>query len=80
MEDCKDYVCEFQSINVHHYREANGVAHRLTYIISVSFIDDLWLGEIPSIIEDIFFEDLCNCNRGKGPSSPSDYSHVIINK
>lgn len=71
MEDCRDYMCESQSLNVRHiFCETNGVAHKLAYFTSVSFIDDVWLGETPCIIKDVLFEDLCNYNRGTGPSSP----------
>lgn len=72
VEDCRDYMSSISSANLCHiYREANGVAHRLAHLASVSYVDDLWLNETPSIIEDVLFEDLCKLNRGFGSMSPS---------
>lgn len=70
IEDCKDYLLAFNSVLVRHInREANGVAYRLTHLASCSCIDNLWFDETLSIIEDVLFKDLCNCNRSPGPSS-----------
>lgn len=81
IEDYKEYLLAFNSVLVRHInREVNGVAHRLAHLASCSCIDDLWLDETPSILEDVLFEDLCNCNRGQDPSSPLVYNPCIINK
>ena len=72
--DCKEYLCSFNSFEIRHvYREANRVAHRLAHVASLSSFDNCWLGETPSIIEDVLFEDLCNLTRGFGITSPSMY-------
>ena len=64
VDDCKGYLNGFNSFRVRHiYREANCVAHRLAHIASLSNIDELWLEETPSIIEDVLYEDYCNCGR-----------------
>jgi hypothetical protein len=55
----------------HIFREANSVAHRLAHFASFSYLDDLWLDETPSIIEDILYEDLCSCTWGSSSMSPS---------
>lgn len=42
------------SLQVKHvYFEANCVAHRLAHIASCSSIDDFWIDETSSIIEDV---------------------------
>ncbi|KAK9943809.1 hypothetical protein M0R45_009405 [Rubus argutus] len=70
--DCKEFMGSLRSISIRHiYREANGVAHRLAHIASFSNSDKFWLHETPSIIEDVLFEDLCNCIRGSGFMSSS---------
>lgn len=80
LEDCREYMSDFSSIITRHvfHELVNGVAHCLTHLASLSSIDDFWLDETPSIIEDVLYEDLCNCARGVDSSSLS--SNVIINK
>lgn len=51
------------------YREVNDVANHLAHLASRSYIDDLWLGETPSIIDDVLYEDICKCTRGLGTTS-----------
>lgn len=58
----------------HVYREANGVAHRLAQFACFSSLDEFWINETPSIIEDVLYKDLCNCERGQRLSSPSLHS------
>ncbi|KAM5564827.1 hypothetical protein ABKV19_019070 [Rosa sericea] len=74
LDDCKEYMCAFQSVRVRHiYSEANGVADRLAHLASGCDIDDLWLDEMHAIIQDILYEDQCNCfyvARGPGFMSP----------
>lgn len=81
VEDCKEYLASGSSITFRHiYREANSVAHRLAHLVSLSMLDDFWLDETPTIIEDVLFEDLSYCTRGEGLMSPSLSSSIIINK
>lgn len=80
IEDCRRYIMAFNSIQIRHiYREANSVAHRLAHFASFSFLDDLWLEETPAIIRDVLYEDLCNCARGFGHTSPSRCTQIIAN-
>lgn len=68
----------FDSIVVRHvYREANGVAHRLTTFAKGSVMDDFWLAEIPSIIEDVLYENCCYDARGFDFMSLSK-SNIVI--
>lgn len=77
--DCREYLCSFNSFVIRHvYREANRVAHRLAHVASLSNVDKCWLGETPSIIEDVLFEDLCNLTRGSGFMSPSMYLSSVV--
>ena len=77
MEDCKEYRNTFTSIQFSHIScKANGVALRLAHFASFSAMDDLWLVEAPSIIEDVLYEDLCNCSRGPGMTSPSRHNRI----
>lgn len=80
VEDCKEYMSEFHSIVVRHlFREANGVVHRLSFLLSWSPLDNLWLDEIPFIIENVLFKKLCNCARNSGSMSPSNSTLVTNN-
>lgn len=64
VEDCKDYMSALHSFGFRHiYHEVNNVAHRFAHLASVSYIDDFWLAETPSIIEDVLYEDFCKCTR-----------------
>jgi hypothetical protein len=75
IEDCKASLQAFKSIEFRHiFIEANGVATRLAHLASSSALDELWLGETPSIIEDVLFQDFCNRTRGSGFTSPSLYN------
>lgn len=77
VEDCKSYMMAFNFILVRHiFREANCVAHRLAHIATFSALDEFWLQETPSIIEDVLFEDFYNCTRGSGFTSPSMYNLI----
>jgi ribonuclease HI len=70
--DCKEYFSTFNYIDIRHiFREANGVANRLAHIASYSNVDELWLDETPSIIEDVLYEDNCCPTRGLGITPPS---------
>ena len=72
VEDCKEYMLAFTSLNFRHiYREANGVAQRLSHTASFSNIDNFWVDDTPSIIEDVIYKDLCPHNRGFGNTAPS---------
>lgn len=65
---------EFLSVLVSHiYCEANGVTHRLVFIACSPTINELWSNETPVIIQDVLYENLCNCSRGN--MSPSLYNH-----
>lgn len=60
LEYCRVYLRSFNSIVIRHiYREANGVAQRLTHVISFSRFDDFWIEDTPSIIKDVLYEDDC---------------------
>lgn len=77
VEDCKEYRNAFTSFQFSHiFRKANGVALRLAHFASFSAMDEFWLVEAPSIIEDILYEDFCNCTRGSGFMSPSMYNRI----
>lgn len=70
--DCKDYRLAFTSVNVQHiFREANCVAHRLAHAARFSTVDEFWIDNTPSIIEDVIYEDICSRTRGLGLMSPS---------
>lgn len=70
--DCKEYMRAFTSLNIRHiYREANCVANRLAYVASFNTIDEFWLNDTPSIIEDVIQEDLFSLSRGIGITPPS---------
>jgi ribonuclease HI len=72
--DCKDYMLAFTSLSIRHvYREANRVAHRLAHVASFSSVDELWIDDTPSIIEDVIYEDVSR-TRGIGFMSPSMYN------
>lgn len=72
MEDCKEFRTCFTSFQFRHiFREANGVALRLAHFASCSNMDEFWLFEAPSIIEDVLYEDFCNSSRGLDTMSPS---------
>lgn len=69
--DCKDYMLAITSLNVRHiYREANCVAHRLAHVASFSIVDDCWIDNTPSIIEDVIYEDIHPPTRGLVLSPP----------
>lgn len=55
-------------------REVNGVAYRLAHIDSSIMLD-----ETLAIIQDVLYEDLCNCSRGIGFMSPSRQSSSFVN-
>jgi hypothetical protein len=77
VEDCKKYRTAFTSCQFGHiYRKANGVALRLAHIANWSTMDEYWLVEAPSIIEDVLYEDFCNRTRGLGTMSPSMYNRI----
>ena len=64
----------FTSLSIRHvYREANRVAHRLAHVASFSSVDELWIDDTPSIIEDVIYEDVSR-TRGIGFMSPSMYN------
>ncbi|KAK9929716.1 hypothetical protein M0R45_026803 [Rubus argutus] len=74
--DCKYYMLAFTSLTVRHiYREANGVANRLAQVASFSSVNEIWIGNTPSFIEDVIYEDFCPSSRGIGTKSPSMYNH-----
>ncbi|PRQ34116.1 putative ribonuclease H-like domain-containing protein [Rosa chinensis] len=75
IDDCKSYLTSLHSIKISHvFREANGVANRLAHLASSKFLNDVWLEEAPVIIQDVLYEDFCNCTRGQGSTSPSMHS------
>ena len=77
VEDCKSYMEAFNFILVRHiFREANCVAHRLAHTATFSALDEFWLQDTPSIIEDVLFEDFCKCTRGSGSTSPTMYNLI----
>lgn len=81
VEDCKEYMAAISSISFRHiYREANDVGNRLAHLTRRSYIDDFWVEETPSIIEDVINKDICKCIQGVGAMSPLLYDLVIINK
>ncbi|PRQ34728.1 hypothetical protein RchiOBHm_Chr5g0072311 [Rosa chinensis] len=60
VEDCKAYLSSLSSFTLRSiYREANGVAHRLTHLASVEWLDDYWLEETLVMIRDVLYEDSC---------------------
>ena len=79
VEDCKNYMTAFNNIQAHHiFRETNCAAHRLAHTANFSAMDEFWLEEIPAIIEDVLFEDFCNCTRGLGTMSPSMRNNIHL--
>lgn len=78
VEHCRDYMEAIGSLCIKHvYRVANCVAHRLAHIASHSSIDNFWIDEMPSIIEDVLYEDLYHCKQGPGITSPSPKVTII---
>lgn len=81
VEDCKEYMTTIYSISFQQIcREANDVANCLAHLINRSYIDDCWLEETLSIIEDVLYEDICKCNRGLSAMFPSLCGLIIVNK
>lgn len=73
--DCKAFMLAFTNVKVRHiYREANAVANRLAHKASFSSVDEFWIDDTPSFIEDVIYEDFCPSSRGFGPMSPSMYN------
>ncbi|XP_024169850.1 uncharacterized protein LOC112176244 [Rosa chinensis] len=81
LDDCREYITAFQSVRIRHiYLEANGVADRLAHLASSGFIDDVWFDETPAIIQDVLYEDYCNCStvaQGSGFMSPPMQNSTI---
>lgn len=51
-----DYMNSFDFIVVRHvYGEINGVVHRLATLAKCFVMDDFWLAETPSIIENVLY-------------------------
>lgn len=52
----------------------------LAHFASHSSFNDLWLDETPSIIENVLYEDYCNCTRSLGITYVAlEISHYLIN-
>lgn len=50
---------------------------RLASLACSSLIDELWIDETHVIIQDVLYENKCNCHRGLGTMSPSMANPII---
>lgn len=78
IEDCKDHIKAISSIRIcRFFSEVNSVGYRLTHFTSYSDLDNLWLVETPSMIDDVLYANCCNRARGFGVMSPSMHNNVF---